>query len=58
MDQYIMWKLMKVIGKTILEYLSISLARIPIILSGGAWGTGGVRGGGVGAPLEGHSLHP
>lgn len=36
MDQYIMWKLMKVMGKTILEYLSMSLARIPMIRSGGA----------------------
>jgi len=36
MDQYIMWKLMKVMGKMILEYLSMSLARIPKIRSGGA----------------------
>jgi len=33
-----MWKVRKVMGKITLEYLSISLARIPKILSGGAWG--------------------
>ena len=33
-----MWKVRKVMGKMTLEYLSISLARIPKILSGGAWG--------------------
>ena len=32
-----MWKVAKVMGKITLEYLSMSLARIPMMLSGGAW---------------------
>ena len=48
------WKLRKVMGKTILEYLSMSLAFIPKSLSGGAWsGTGA---GGWGPPPPG--AHP
>jgi len=40
------WKLRKVIGKTILLYLSISLAFIPKSLSGGAIDDDGAGGGG------------
>jgi len=45
-------------GKITLEYLSISLARIPKILSGGACGGAGGDGGGGGAAPLGHSLQP
>jgi len=53
-----MWKVRKVMGKITLEYLSISLARIPKILSGGACGGAGGDGGGGGAAPLGHSLQP
>jgi len=53
-----MWKVRKVMGKITLEYLSISLARIPKILSGGACGGAGGDGGGGGAVPLGHSLQP
>jgi len=53
-----MWKVRKVMGKITLEYLSISLARIPKILSGGACGGAGGDGGGGGAVPRGHSLQP
>jgi len=44
MAQYMRWKLTKVMGKMMRLYLSMSLARIPNIRSGG--GTGAGRGGG------------
>jgi len=53
-----MWKVRKVMGKITLEYLSMSLARIPKILSGGACGGAGGDGGGGGAAPLGHSLQP
>ena len=46
------WKLRKVIGKTILLYLSMSLAFIPKSLSGGACTDGVAGGGGAGGQPE------
>ena len=46
------WKLRKVMGKTILLYLSMSLAFIPKSLSGGACTAGGAGGGGAGGQPE------
>ena len=48
--QYIRWKLRKAIGKTTLEYLSISEAFIPNSLSGG--GPTGAGGGAGEQPKE------
>ena len=53
------WKLRKVMGKTILLYLSMSLAFIPKSLSGGASNAGGTGSGGAGGQPEtsNSSLH-